>query len=213
VQVPNYPLEVPVVTINGIGDQISPVAAEQAYESVVGSENLRQLYTLTAGHCGFNGREIVAAVEVLQLRAESGEWPDTSPDAMNQAAEQVQLNGTPRFIEYEPDQYARPFKFVRVRAESAAPVIALHGRGLVWITLTPESSAPPEFSAANIDPQSIRLAGAAPVSYKMKHGSLLASFRANELTGLVRGADVSLPLTAAYIYGVPIDEEVRVAVR
>jgi hypothetical protein len=42
IQIIDDPLAVPVITVNGVGDQISPVAAEQAYEAVVGSSNLRQ---------------------------------------------------------------------------------------------------------------------------------------------------------------------------
>jgi pimeloyl-ACP methyl ester carboxylesterase len=214
VQVPNSPLTVPAVTLNGFGDQISPVAGQQAYEAAVGSENLRQLYTLTAGHCGFNGKEIVAAVEVLQDRVLTGSWLDTSPAVMNAFAATVTgVTGTPRFIEYEPDEFERPFTFPRVSAEPHTPVIALQGNGLVWITLTPEESAPVEFAAEFIDPDSILLAGAAPVSHKMKGNSLLASFHTNEMQGLVKGSSVSLPLTAAYIYGVPIDEEVQVSVK
>lgn len=202
------------MTLNGFGDQISPPAGQQAYEAAVGSENLRQPYTMTAGHCGFNGKEVVAAVEVLQDRVRTGSWQDTSPAAMNALAATITgVTGTPRFIEYEPDEFERTFKFIRVSAEPHTPVIALQGNGLVWITLTPEESAPEEFAAEYIDPDSIRLAGAAPVSHKMKSNSLLPSFRANELQGLVQGSSVSLPLTAAYVHGVPIDEEVQVSVK
>ena len=65
-------LAVPVLTLNGIGDNISPVSGQAAYEAVVRkagrSEMLRQVYTNSAGHCGFTAAEAVAAVETLLAR-------------------------------------------------------------------------------------------------------------------------------------------------
>ena len=212
IQTIDYPLEVPVITLNGIGDQISPVAGQQAYESVVGSTNLRQTYTRTAGHCGFNGREVVAAVEVLQLRVATGQWPDTSAAAMNAAAAAVALTGTPRFIELQPDEFARPFSTVRVGARLRAPVIVSHSEALVQLVLTPPPDRRPEFAADKLDPASIRLAGATPVASRLDGDSLIVSFRASSL-GVGAGAAVRLAISGAYVYGVPIDEEVVAVVK
>jgi hypothetical protein len=215
VQVPVRPLTVPVVTMNGIGDMISPVAGQQAYEAVVGSENLRQTYTQTAGHCGFNGPELIAAIEVLQLRAETGIWPATDPVAMNSRAESVDLNGTPRFIDFEPDEFARPFTFIDVPADVKVAVIVAHSNGKVHIDLTPMTDNP-DFAADKIVAESIRLAGVAPVSSKLKGDTLRVSFRAGDIgngTNPTTGTIVSIPLSGAFIYGVPIDEQVSVSIK
>lgn len=108
----NGRLRVPVLTVNGIGDNISPVAGQQAYEAIVESAGsgamLRQTYTRTAGHCGFSAAETVAAVEALDARVTSGKWGDTSADAMNAAARATGA-GDARFIAYTPATFLRPF--------------------------------------------------------------------------------------------------------
>ncbi len=214
VQVPMQPLTVPVITINGIGDMISPVAGQQAYEAVVGSENLRQLYTLTAGHCGFNGPEVIAAVEVLQLRAETGSWPATDPVSMNARANTVELNGTPRFVEYTPDRFARAFAFPDPAADINVAVIVAHSNGKVHVELTPKEKSG-EFAADKIEAGSIRLAGAAPVQSKLKNDSLRLTFRTRDIASGTSesGHGVVLPLTGSYIQGVPIDEQVSVRIK
>jgi len=104
-------LAVPVLTLNGIGDNISPVSGQQAYESAVRAagrqDMLRQLYTSTAGHCGFSAAETVAAVETLISRLNTGQWGDTTnPYTMNALAQSLNL-GAARFIPYSPDVFVR----------------------------------------------------------------------------------------------------------
>jgi hypothetical protein len=104
-------LAMPVLTVNGVGDNISPVAGQQAYESIVRSagrsEMLRQVYTNTAGHCGFSAAEGVAAVETLMARLKTGQWGDTTnPYTMNTLAQSLNL-GPARFIPYVPDVFVR----------------------------------------------------------------------------------------------------------
>lgn len=107
----NGRLEVPVLTLNGVGDNISPVAGQQAYEAAAQAagraEMLRQVYTNTAGHCGFSAAEGVAAVETLVTRLRTGEWGDlTDPSTMNSLAESLDL-GESRFIPYTPEEFLR----------------------------------------------------------------------------------------------------------
>ena len=75
-------LAVPVLTVNGIGDNISPVAGQEAYERAVRAagraEMLRQVYTNSAGHCGFSAAEVVTAVEALVARLKTGQWGDAT---------------------------------------------------------------------------------------------------------------------------------------
>ena len=86
---------------------------------------------------------------------------------MNAAAAAVALTGTPRFIEHQPDAFARPFRTVRVSARLRAPVIVGHSQALVQLVLTPSPDRTPEFAADKIDPQSVRLAGATPVESRL----------------------------------------------
>jgi pimeloyl-ACP methyl ester carboxylesterase len=104
-------LAMPVLTVNGVGDNISPVSGQQAYEAAVRaagkSEMLRQVYTNTAGHCGFSAAESVAAVETLMTRLKTGQWGDsTNPYTMNALAQSLNL-GAARFIPYVPDTFVR----------------------------------------------------------------------------------------------------------
>ena len=99
----------PVLTLNGIGDNISPVAGQQAYEAVVRAAGraamLRQVYTNSAGHCGFTAAEGVAAVETLVARLRTGQWDDrTNPYAMNALAATLDLGGS-RFVPYTPEVF------------------------------------------------------------------------------------------------------------
>lgn len=106
-------LEVPVLTVNNIGDNISTAASQTAYAGEVeraGAEKmLRQVYVESAGHCGFSAAETVAAVETLQSRLLTKRWDDAdNPHRLNAFARSLNL-GAARFIPYEPDQFARPF--------------------------------------------------------------------------------------------------------
>ncbi|MEV7627463.1 hypothetical protein [Actinoplanes sp. NPDC089786] len=68
------------IVLNGIGDQISTIAQQQAHETVVRSRGneglLRQTYVATAGHCTCVTGEYVAAIEVMARRLRTGRWPD-----------------------------------------------------------------------------------------------------------------------------------------
>jgi len=106
-------LEVPVLTVNNIGDNISAVSAQTAYQHAVdrtgASQMLRQTYVESAGHCGFSAAEAIAAVETLRDRLTTGRWDDAdNPHKLNALARSLNL-GAARFIHYEPAELARPF--------------------------------------------------------------------------------------------------------
>jgi pimeloyl-ACP methyl ester carboxylesterase len=103
-------LRVPVITLNGIGDNISPVSGQERFARAAinagKADLLRQTYTNTAGHCGFSPGETVAAVEALTARVASGRWGDTSPASMHAAAATVA--GEPgRFVPFQPTPFMR----------------------------------------------------------------------------------------------------------
>ncbi|WP_261166416.1 alpha/beta hydrolase [Microbacterium sp. Marseille-Q6965] len=104
-------ISVPTVTLNNVGDQISTVAQQSAYEERVkkagNASLLRQTYVASAGHCAFSAAETVAAAHLLLNRLESGRWGGAATAAqMNEAAESLDL-GAARFIRFQPDRFNR----------------------------------------------------------------------------------------------------------
>ena len=116
-------LSIPVLTLHTTGDGLVIPPNESAYASVVAtagdSHLLRQLFVHRAGHCAFTPAEVIAAVQVLLKRLDTGEWDDAAlkPAALNAGAfaQGDALNaffgGTapPAFRDYVPSEYPRPF--------------------------------------------------------------------------------------------------------
>ncbi|MET9002015.1 DUF6351 family protein [Amycolatopsis sp. NPDC004169] len=105
-------LRIPVLTVNGTGDQISTVAQQSSYESLArrtGTASLlRQTYVQTAGHCTYTTGEQQAAIDRMLTRLRTGHWPDTSPRTMN--ALSAAADGTPgRYLAYVPPRFNRPY--------------------------------------------------------------------------------------------------------
>lgn len=129
-------LQVPVLTLTGTGDAISPAAAQQAYEQAAERAGkgalLRQAYVHSAGHCNFTPAETVAGVHALVARIDGGTWPDTSAAGMTRLAEQTGL-GPSRFVSYAPPPFLRPYDactlLATLKAAGATPV-ALPGQAL-----------------------------------------------------------------------------------
>ncbi|MGW6443219.1 alpha/beta hydrolase family protein [Lentzea sp. NPDC055074] len=100
-------VRVPVLTVNGTGDQISTVAQQQSYETLArrkGNDRfVRQTYVQTAGHCTFTTGEQVAAIDLVLQRVRTGRWPDVSPRALNRQA------GDGRYVEHTPPRFNRPY--------------------------------------------------------------------------------------------------------
>jgi len=105
-------LKVPVLTLNALGDAISPPASQYAFQQAVDAAGkgamLRQAYTHSAGHCGFTPAETVASVHALVTRVRSGQWPDTSFEGMSALANATGL-GASRFVAYAPPPFLRPY--------------------------------------------------------------------------------------------------------
>jgi hypothetical protein len=109
----NGAIRIPVLTVNGIGDNISPVSGQESYQQAViaakASDMLRQTYTNTAGHCGFSAGEVLVAVEALAARVANGQWGDiTNPYVLDRAADAAN-QGPARFVSYQPRPFMRPF--------------------------------------------------------------------------------------------------------
>lgn len=113
----NGELESPVLTMHTTGDGLVLPQDEQAYSSVVGSQDnsalLRTTFVHRAGHCSFTPGETVAAFQTLIHRLNTGSWGTTTqPSAMNGAAAALGAAfnpAGPSFIQFQPSVFMRPF--------------------------------------------------------------------------------------------------------
>jgi pimeloyl-ACP methyl ester carboxylesterase len=109
-----YPFDgkiaIPILGMNNTGDPYVWSAIDSAYVAAVrkaGREDLLRLtYVHGSGHCGFTDAERIATYEVLLERLDTGNWPDTSPTAMNARAAAAN-NGAARFWDYKPPDILR----------------------------------------------------------------------------------------------------------
>ena len=103
----------PLLTIHTTGDALVPVQVERAYAEAVHKSGrdrlLRQGFVHRAGHCTFTTGEMLAALEAIERRANTGRWPDTGPNALNAAAARLDPDATHAYLTYRPAPYPRPF--------------------------------------------------------------------------------------------------------
>jgi hypothetical protein len=104
--VPTGKLEVPQLTLHTTADPLVPVPHESVYADVVrraGSNSLlRQAYVEHWGHCAFTPAELVASVEALRHRVETGRWDSVAqPQALQASASALGL-GNAAFVHYQP---------------------------------------------------------------------------------------------------------------
>lgn len=107
--VPTGHLQVPELDMHTIADQLVPVQQENYFRHTVAfagrSYLLRQAFVQRQLHCNFTPSELVAGVEAIQQRVETGRWGNLAdPASLNAAANATGLDsfGTPAFIPYEP---------------------------------------------------------------------------------------------------------------
>ena len=104
--VPTGELEVPQLTLHTTADPLVPVQHESVYADVVrraGSTSLlRQAYVDRWGHCSFTPAELVAGVEALRHRVETGRWDSVAqPQALQASANALGL-GDAAVVHYTP---------------------------------------------------------------------------------------------------------------
>ena len=116
-------LAVPTLSVHTTGDGLVIPSNESVYAGAVGgagkSEMLRQVFVQRAGHCAFSPAEIVAALQLLVKRLDTGMWDDIAlqPSALNAAAgdqgasanQFFGLTLQPSFVAFKPAPYPRPF--------------------------------------------------------------------------------------------------------
>lgn len=118
----------PVLSLHTKGDGLVVVQNESAYKQVVdevGNDRfLRQTFISRAGHCAFTPAETIAAVETLVTRLDTGRWPKTDAQDLNNAAAALGPNFNvfavsntvvpvpPAYIDFTPSPYLRTFDAV-----------------------------------------------------------------------------------------------------
>ena len=116
-------LSIPMLTMHTTGDGLVVPQNETAYGDVVGragnTDMLRQVFVHRAGHCAFTPAEVIAGLQVLMARLDTGRWDDAAlqPSALDAAAlaQGSAENGffgfsaPPSFVSYSPGRYPRPF--------------------------------------------------------------------------------------------------------
>jgi hypothetical protein len=99
-------LPVPELDIHTIADQLVPVQEESAYAQRVqaagDSANLRQAYVNAIGHCNFTAADVVAAVDTVVARVQTGSWGQTDAGSLNATANALSGLGGGNFLCYQP---------------------------------------------------------------------------------------------------------------
>jgi pimeloyl-ACP methyl ester carboxylesterase len=117
-------IRVPILTVQGVGDDVANVQNERAYADVVrkaGNRSfLREAVVQRAAHCFFTSAETIAALQTLIRRLDTAEWRGTDANALNETAAALPKvydvlfgAGTepvrPAFRDYESAPFLRPF--------------------------------------------------------------------------------------------------------
>jgi hypothetical protein len=104
--VPTGELDVPHLTLHTVADPLVPVQHENEYASVVrgarSNSLLRQAYVDRWGHCTFTAAELVAGVDAVRRRVETGRWGSVAePHKLQAFAKRLGL-GDAAFVRYRP---------------------------------------------------------------------------------------------------------------
>jgi predicted esterase len=103
----------PMLTIHTTGDPLVPVQVQDAYADAVAGAGrsglLRQAYVHRGGHCTFSTGEMLAALQTLERRVDTGRWRGTDPAALNRLATALDPAAAPAYTRYRPAPYPRPF--------------------------------------------------------------------------------------------------------
>jgi pimeloyl-ACP methyl ester carboxylesterase len=101
--VPTGRISAPVVTLHSLGDGGAVPDHERWYAEQVrrssGGDRLRQLYVDRGMHCSFSAADEIVALRTLFERIDSGRWPDTSPQRLNDAVSALG-NGYQRVLDF-----------------------------------------------------------------------------------------------------------------
>jgi hypothetical protein len=106
--VPDGRLQVPELDLHTISDQLVPVQQERSYERQVARAGsralLRQAFVGRQNHCNFTTAELVAGVQAVQARLQTGSWGTVAgPDQLQARATGLGL-GDAAFIPFWPER-------------------------------------------------------------------------------------------------------------
>jgi hypothetical protein len=106
--VPTGRLQVPELDLHTISDQLVPVQQENWYRRQVHEAGdkalLRQAFVQRQEHCNFTPAELVAGVQALQHRVQTGSWDSVAlPSSLETAATGLNL-GDAAFTPFFPDK-------------------------------------------------------------------------------------------------------------
>ena len=117
--VPTGKLEVPQLTLHTTADPLVPVQHESVYADVVrragANSLLRQAYVDRWGHCSFTPAELVAGLEALRHRVETGRWDSVAQPQTLQASASALGLGEAAFVQYRAAGTVRRQRLVRPR--------------------------------------------------------------------------------------------------
>jgi hypothetical protein len=104
--VPTGKLEVPELALHTTADPLVPVQHESVYADTVrraaANSMLRQAFVDRWGHCSFTPAELVAGLEALRHRVETGRWGSVAQPEMLQASARALGLGDAAFVHYQP---------------------------------------------------------------------------------------------------------------
>jgi len=90
---PSGTLRLPLLTMHTTDDGRVIPGNERAYLDLVAEHgvlsSLKEVFVSRGGHCAFSDAEIIAGLQTLLQRVDTGRWPDTSPPSMNALAAKV----------------------------------------------------------------------------------------------------------------------------
>jgi hypothetical protein len=106
--VPTGRLQVPELDLHTISDQLVPVQQENYYAHLVRQAGdralLRQAFVGRQEHCFFMPGELVAGVQALQHRVQTGQWDSVAgPDQLQETASGLGLPGGAAFVPFWPE--------------------------------------------------------------------------------------------------------------
>lgn len=108
--VPTGRLQVPELDLHTISDQLVPVQQESYYHALVAragdSALLRQAFTQSQGHCNFTSADLIAGLQALQTRVNTGSWGDVATaTSLNAAAHSLPPSlGGGNFVPFWPSK-------------------------------------------------------------------------------------------------------------
>jgi pimeloyl-ACP methyl ester carboxylesterase len=97
-------LKVPAFRMHTTGDETVPIAQDQTYDDMLlangASHLVRSSAVDRAGHCNFTLAEQLVALDTLERRLDSGNWPSATAQQLNARASTLLPGGTSAFLDY-----------------------------------------------------------------------------------------------------------------